>query len=387
MGSGLTTLVTKESSSSCGSRLHKQHQEQAAKVELGACLVPLATGAAHFVAVDGQFQFSAAHLMHCMQLSQPANTSGYLDNCGQKCQQQQRPGHSSRRIHLMRFFWKRYHDRKPADPDSKWTNLSREYERNNLYKWLQRKKPGSLIEIYEQEGRDGVLRFAEEKIVPMLHNEGQRPEIVREIDYIKWRKFMSTNLNENAEKEDKDQEVMQSIQFQEHQALWRLNRRGVKGETLAHLLLSSNEQRCAEIARILICEYPHLALDIYEDEEMYGQSCLHLAILHNDYDTACLLLQCGASAVQRATGRFFWPNKNGTSAAKESTQYEGLAYFGEYPLAFAASFGNKDIYDALIDFNADPNAQDTYGNTVLHMCVIHNSIVRTPRCVCFSRSK
>ncbi|KRY75018.1 hypothetical protein T4A_7816 [Trichinella pseudospiralis] len=62
--------------------LHKQHQEQAAKVELGACLVPLATGAAHFVAVDGQFQFSAAHLMHCMQLSQPANTSGYLDNCG-----------------------------------------------------------------------------------------------------------------------------------------------------------------------------------------------------------------------------------------------------------------------------------------------------------------
>ncbi|KRZ20574.1 hypothetical protein T4B_5574 [Trichinella pseudospiralis] len=63
--------------------LHKQHQEQAAKVELGACLVPLATGAAHFVAVDGQFQFSAAHLMHCMQLSQPANTSGYLDNCVQ----------------------------------------------------------------------------------------------------------------------------------------------------------------------------------------------------------------------------------------------------------------------------------------------------------------
>ncbi|KRX64218.1 Transient receptor potential cation channel subfamily V member 4 [Trichinella sp. T9] len=344
--------------------------------------------------------------MHCVQLSRPSNTSsGQLENFSFskfKAAESDAPKQSTSTspppalvapplvcwcqssspsdIDQVIPIWvgkcsrtKRYHDRKPADPDSKWTNLSREYERNNIYKWLQRKKPGSLIEIYEQEGRDGVLRFAEEKIVPMLHNEGQHPEIVREIDYIKWRKFMSTNLNENAEKEDKDQEIMQSIQFQEHQALWRLNRRGVKGETLAHLLLSSNEQRSAEIARILICEYPHLSLDIYEDEEMYGQSCLHLAILHNDYDTACLLLQCGASAVQRATGRFFWPNENGTSAAKESTQYEGLAYFGEYPLAFAASFGNKDIYDALIDFNADPNAQDTYGNTVLHMCVIHNN--------------
>ncbi|KRX39718.1 Transient receptor potential cation channel subfamily V member 4 [Trichinella murrelli] len=363
--------------------------------------------------------------MHCVQLSRPSNTSsGQLENFSFskfKAAESDAPKQSTSTsppppppalvapplvcwcqssspsdIDQVIPIWvgkcsrtKRYHDRKPADPDSKWTNLSREYERNNIYKWLQRKKPGSLIEIYEQEGRDGVLRFAEEKIVPMLHNEGQHPEIklpgptesqslkfsceISANHFVNLSKVNSTNLNENAEKEDKDQEIMQSIQFQEHQALWRLNRRGVKGETLAHLLLSSNEQRSAEIARILICEYPHLSLDIYEDEEMYGQSCLHLAILHNDYDTACLLLQCGASAVQRATGRFFWPNENGTSAAKESTQYEGLAYFGEYPLAFAASFGNKDIYDALIDFNADPNAQDTYGNTVLHMCVIHNN--------------
>ena len=25
--------------------------------------------------------------------------------------------------------------------------------------------------------------------------------------------------------------------------------------------------------------------------------------------------------------------------------YKGYAYYGEYPLAFAACFGNKDIYD------------------------------------------
>ena len=53
----------------------------------------------------------------------------------------------------------------------------------------------------------------------------------------------------------------------------------------------------------------------------------------------------------------------------------GYAYYGEYPLAFAACFGYEDIYDYLIDFGADPNCQDSYGNNVLHMIVIANRTV------------
>lgn len=49
----------------------------------------------------------------------------------------------------------------------------------------------------------------------------------------------------------------------------------------------------------------------------------------------------------------------------------GYAYYGEYPLAFAACRGNQDIYDYLIDHGANPNFQDSFGNTVLHMVVIH----------------
>jgi ankyrin repeat protein len=53
----------------------------------------------------------------------------------------------------------------------------------------------------------------------------------------------------------------------------------------------------------------------------------------------------------------------------------GYAYYGEYPLAFAACFGHEEIYDYLIDHGADPNMADSFGNTVLHMLVISNQIV------------
>jgi len=53
----------------------------------------------------------------------------------------------------------------------------------------------------------------------------------------------------------------------------------------------------------------------------------------------------------------------------------GYAYYGEYPLAFAACFGYADIYDYLIRQGANPNYQDSFGNNVLHMMVIANQTV------------
>lgn len=59
--------------------------------------------------------------------------------------------------------------------------------------------------------------------------------------------------------------------FREHEAQWRLNKRGVEGETLIHLLLSREEPMCSEIARILITHYPGLAKDIYLGDDMFGK--------------------------------------------------------------------------------------------------------------------
>lgn len=58
-----------------------------------------------------------------------------------------------------------------------------------------------------------------------------------------------------------------------------------------------------------------------------------------------------------------------------SSSFQGHAYYGEYPLAFAAAFGHMEIYDYLIDHGADPNMQDSYGNTVLHVLVIRDRMV------------
>ena len=96
--------------------------------------------------------------------------------------------------------------------------------------------------------------------------------------------------------------------------------------------------------------------------------------------------QYGAELDRRATGRFFRPldllERHAISLKKSN--YDGPAYYGEYPLAFAACIGNPEIYDYLIDESyksrpgqgrADPNAQDSFGNTVIHMTIIKNQKV------------
>ena len=72
----------------------------------------------------------------------------------------------------------------------------------------------------------------------------------------------------------------------------------------------------------------------------------------------------------RARGVFFLPTDQQSDRPVINTNYQGLAYMGEYPLTWAAFLCNEGIYNLLLDKGADPDAQDTYGNTVLHMVVV-----------------
>lgn len=52
-------------------------------------------------------------------------------------------------------------------------------------------------------------------------------------------------------------------------------------------------------------------------------------------------------------------------------------YWGEYPLSFAACLGQEECYRLMLARGADPDKQDTNGNTVLHMLVIYEKLVST----------
>ncbi|KAK7075153.1 hypothetical protein SK128_019941 [Halocaridina rubra] len=73
---------------------------------------------------------------------------------------------------------------------------------------------------------------------------------------------------------------------------------------------------------------------------------------------------------------FFLPKDQQVTdpSGPEDTEYEGLAYLGEFPLAWAACLGNETVYNKLIDFGADPDLQDSFGNMILHMVVVCNQL-------------
>ena len=96
------------------------------------------------------------------------------------------------------------------------------------------------------------------------------------------------------------------------------------------------------------------------------------------------LLLNGADVHQRCCGRFFVPDdqkqKRKVYISSEfpvlpkHSNYHGISYFAEYPLSFAACLNQEECVRLLLAKNADPSKQDSNGNTVLHMLVLHDNL-------------
>ena len=302
--------------------------------------------------------------------------------------------------------WNKFFYRSPKgtiDPDSEWKQQNEQHKKNEVYKLVNFSGGGSLIEEYdkgktEEEKKLRVQQYFEEFVAPdCLH---ETAEAVTVEDYENWRKRQShvatklmrrkerqamqrsvrttTAIQVDAEK-DFDRISIATLDsvvkpYQEHKVKWKLDRRGAIGETPVHLLFLNGSDKHIDIAEALFESFPELAMDLYEGYEYYGESCLHFAIIQENLKAVKILLQTGKVDLHsRARGKFFIPVdiKRGDVKLRKH-RFEGYAYYGEYPLSFAASIGNDEIYDVLIKSGCDPNQVDRYGNGVLHLTVIHN---------------
>lgn len=134
-----------------------------------------------------------------------------------------------------------------------------------------------------------------------------------------------------------------------------VHQRGAVGETALHIAALYDN---LEAAIVLMEAAPELVFEPMTSELYEGQTALHIAAINQNVNLVRALLARGASVSARATGSAFQRSPH------------NLIYYGEHPLSFAACVGSEEIVQLLIEHGADIRAQDSLGNTVLHILIL-----------------
>ncbi|XP_054262159.1 transient receptor potential cation channel subfamily V member 5 [Macrosteles quadrilineatus] len=269
-----------------------------------------------------------------------------------------------------------------------------------MYKLVDLKGGGLLVELMKRAAQN--KQYAEldhaikTKVEPFLYNRGKGKWIpvaqlvlMRNIDRPRHKMLpivrnmdegtFDVNKNYMNIPEPKEGERVDTSKYRE--VCWDLNERGAVGETVLHLCLLSATSVHADLAKRLLKFYPKLINDIYMCDEYYGENVLHIAIVNEDPAMVKFLLDSGVNFEERCFGNFMCPEDQKFSRSDSVdhewvnltpfTNYEGYVYWGEYPLCFAACRSQEECYRLILARGANPDAQDTNGNTVLHMLVIY----------------
>lgn len=145
------------------------------------------------------------------------------------------------------------------------------------------------------------------------------------------------------------------IETEGEHVLWK---RDALYATPLHLCFVYNSPAHYAMAVRIMDAYPELVCDQYYGTEYAGENILHIAIVNQQEDVVCdLLARDKGLLTQRAVGNFF--------------QRGQPCYYGELPLFFAACTRQMRLVKLLLDAGADMNEEDGNGNSLLHMCVIH----------------
>ncbi|XP_052474667.1 transient receptor potential cation channel subfamily V member 6-like isoform X2 [Carassius gibelio] len=143
--------------------------------------------------------------------------------------------------------------------------------------------------------------------------------------------------------------------------------RGELGETALHVA-AMNDNFQAAVA--LMDGAPELINEPMTSELYHGLTALHIAAVNQNINLVRELISRGGDVVvPRVTGMYFRKRRG------------GLLYFGEHILAFASCVGNEEIISMLIKAGANIRAQDSLGNTILHLLVLQPN--KTTACQIF----
>ncbi|ALC44528.1 nan [Drosophila busckii] len=272
-----------------------------------------------------------------------------------------------------------------------------------LYKFVNLKGGGLLVDMMKRACQ--TKQFAEidhaikTKVEPFLYNKGagryfpiSKLVLLRNRDRPRTRQLPEIRALENPDDDfnihDYCPEVSEAEYISNPTAYrfvcWDLNMRGAVGETILHLCLLNATSLHADLAKRLLKFYPKLILDIYMSDEYYGESVLHIAIVNEDPAMVKYLLDANADVQERCCGAFMSAEDTKASrtdspdheyvALTPMTNYDGYVYWGEYPLSFAACLSQEECFRLVLARGADPDFQDTNGNTVLHMLVIYEKL-------------
>ncbi|CAL7934732.1 unnamed protein product [Xylocopa violacea] len=271
-----------------------------------------------------------------------------------------------------------------------------------LYKLVDLKGGGLLVDMMKRATQtkqyaelDHALRT---KVEPYLYNKGkgkwipiEKLVLLRNKDRPKHKMLPSLKAMENPADYDIDKDIGEEeadetkIDKSKYRLVcWSLSERGAVGETILHLCMLHATAIHIDLAKRLLRFYPKLINDVYISDEYYGESALHIAIVNEDPALVKFLLDSGADVHERCVGNFMCPEDQKASRSDSldhewvcvnlETNYNGYVYWGEYPLSFAACLGQEECYRLILARGADPNKQDTNGNTVLHMLVIYEKL-------------
>ncbi|XP_014217435.1 transient receptor potential cation channel subfamily V member 5 [Copidosoma floridanum] len=272
-----------------------------------------------------------------------------------------------------------------------------------LYKLVDLKGGGLFVDMMKRASQ--TKQYAEldhairTKVEPFLYNKGRgkwipvaKLVLLRNKERPRYKMLPVLKAMEKPEEYDidKDMEDMEEvdesmIDKSKHRLVcWNLGARGAVGETILHLCMLNATSLHADLAKRLLRFYPNLINDIYMDDEYYGENVLHIAIVNEDPAMVKFLLDSGANVNERCVGNFMCPEDQKASrndstehewvCVNPETNYDGYVYWGEYPLSFAACLGQEECYRLILARGANPDNQDTNGNTVLHMLVIYKKL-------------